>query len=424
MNPALAFVLIVLAIAIVVAVVVVRPLWRGRQAANDALAADRSNLDAVRIEWQELKRDRALGLIGEAAASEAERELEERVLAEAQPLAASTRDAATAIASPAVAGRYRKGAVALAVLMPVLSVFAYLLIGSPVAVVPELRNPGDAEAKAQMEELFRAAETKLAQEPGDLKGWTLLARAKASVGQFDGAMAAYERAVALDARNPDLWADYADAAAGQQQGRMDGRPIELIRKALALEPRHPKALLLLGTWQIQSERLDDAERTFRIAQGVVEPGTAFASIAENALRDIAGRRTASDSAAGRRTADVVAQPTLARIRVVLSEAAGAAAGAAPEAAVFVVLRAGDAPAGPPLAVKRLSPAQLASDVEFNAGDAMTGGPGLQPGARVQVRARLSLKGLPAAAAGDFESEIQTVTLPLGEALTLRVDTQR
>ncbi len=419
MNPALGFVLTALVLAIGVALLVVRPLWRGLRQSN-ALADDRANLDAVRIEWQELKRDRALGLIADDAAEEASRELEARVLAETAP---------PALAASATGTRYRKSAVSLAIVLPAAAVFVYLLIGHPLAVIPEVRNPDDSAAKAQMDELFRSAEAKLAKEPNDLKGWTLLARAKSSVGQFEGAMAAFERAVALDAKDPNLWADYADAAAGGQQGRMEGKPIELIRKALALDAKHPKGLLLLGTWQIQSMQLDEAERTFRLAQQVAEPGTAFASIAENALKDIAERRKAPTAAPGEPRAQDVGSgqadvdAPLARLTVSLSpEAQAAARESNTTAIVFIVVRSAEAERGPPLAAKRIPLAQIGEPITLTAADAMIGREGLRAGAKVTIRARLSRAGQPTSAPGDFESKPLTVTLPASRPVGLAIDT--
>ncbi|MFN3629214.1 MAG: c-type cytochrome biogenesis protein CcmI [Casimicrobiaceae bacterium] len=422
MNPALAFVLAALVLAIGVALIVARPLWRGLRQSK-ALAGEHANLEAARIEWQELKRDRALGLITEDAAEEASRELETRVLAETAPLA----PAADALGMPqAPSTRYRKSAVALTIVLPVAAVVAYLLVGYPRAVIPEMRNPDASAAQAEMDELFRAAEAKLAQEPNDVKGWTLLARAKSSVGQFEGAMAAFERAVALDAKDPDLWADYADAAAGAQQGRMEGKPLELIRRALALDAKHPKGLLLLGTSQIQSMQLDDAERTFRLARQVAEPGTAFASIAENALKDIAERRANAAAASGQTEATAggssptEADPPLVRLSLSLSPEAQTAAQAANTAVVFIVVRRAEGSSGPPLAAKRIPIARLGEPILLTAADAMIGD-GLRPGVTVSLRARLSLAGQPTPAAGDFESKPVTVSLPAAQVVTLTVD---
>ncbi|MCX8098775.1 MAG: c-type cytochrome biogenesis protein CcmI [Casimicrobiaceae bacterium] len=421
MNPALGFVLAASALAILVGVLVARPLWRGDRAPR-RLAGERANLEAARIEWQELKRDRALGLIAEEAAREAEQELEARVLAEAQAGAAAGAEPAPT--------RYRKSAVAVAVSLPVLAVLAYLLIGHPLAVIPEIREPDEAAAKEQLEALFRDAEARLAREPNDLKGWILLGRAKSSVGQFEGAMAAFARAVELDPNDADLWADYADAAAGAAQGRLEGQALELVRKALALNPQHPKALLLLGTWQIQSNRLAEAEQSFRLARQQVDAQSPFAAIAENALSDIAKRQaeTGAASAADARAPGAdkprASAAPLMRIDVRLSAEAQAALSNQPEAALFVIVRPAGEDRGPPLAVKRVRPAELAQAVELSAADAMLGGDGLRSGQRVTVLARLALSGRPQAMSGDFESAPVETTLPAREPLAVSVSKRR
>ena len=46
---------------------------------------------------------------------------------------------------------------------------------------------------------------------------------------------------------PAVWCEYADALGMAQGGRLEGRPRELIERALALNPAHPKALEMAGS---------------------------------------------------------------------------------------------------------------------------------------------------------------------------------
>ncbi len=403
MNPVLVLLGGIVLLSILAAVWLLRPLWRGL-AERPPDEAERSNVESARIEWQELKRDRALGLIDEAAAEEAVRELEARVLEESAAHAAPAVNTAPQ--------RYRKTAIAFGLLLPIASVLAYLLTGTPLGAIPEVVRPPNEEA--QVKELFRAAEARLAEKPDDLKGWVLLARAKASVGQFEGALEAYAKAVALSPQDADLWADYADAAAGAAQGRMAGKPTELIAKALALDPKHPKALLLRGTAEIQANDLAAAEKTFTQAAKLVEPGTAFASIAENALKDIAQRRAAPQP-------DPAAASASLQVKLSLAPEALAAAQATPNARIFVIVRAADSERGPPLAVKRLMLEAIKQPITIGAADAMLGGDALVAGRQVLVTARLSLHGEPAARPGDWQSQALALTWPGEKALEVRLD---
>ena len=413
MNPAIVLVAAILFITIMVLWLLLRPLLArrvatgaGRDQANDTDIGN-TNVDALRVELTEARRDHQLGLLTTEGLAEAERELQSRVLAEAE---------AERVVS---AGRYPRTAVALGVTVPLLAIGSYLLIGSPAAAIPEVaRPPAPAttaqNADQQMDELFRMAEERLQQNPGDLKGWLLLARAKSSVGRFAEALQAYEKATALAADDADVWADYADAAAGQGQGKIDGQPIALVNKALAIDPRNPKALLLKGTWEIQQSQFAAAEKTFSLARSLVEANSGFAQIADNALADIKSRG-AGTSGNGTATAAASSAP-LATLQLQLSPDARKAATAS--SAVFLIVRATGADRGPPLAAKRIDVGSLDKPVLLNAADAMIGGAGLKDGAEVTLQARLSLNGQPTAQNGDWQSEKTSTKLPATSAIRI------
>jgi len=411
MNPAILFFIVVAVITVIALWFVLRPLLAVRD--GKASAATNTNVDAIRIELSEARRDQKLGLLSESALVEAERELESRVLAEAQ-------------VEPSVAApRSKRTAIALGVILPVLAIAGYAAVGSPVAVVPEIvRPPQQASAAAnnadqQMADLFRMAEERLKAQPNDAMGWALLARAKASVGMFDGAIAAYEKAVALTPNDGDLWADYADAAAGQSQGKMDGKPIELINKAIALDGKNPKALLLRGTYEIQKNDLAAAEKSFTLARSVVEPSSGFAQIADNALADIKNRRGAGTASASPGKGDTspasgetatASDAVLATVQLQLSADARKAAG--PTASVFLIVRSAGVDRGPPLAAKKIALADVEKPVLLTTADAMIGGAGLKAGGEVAIQARLSLNGQPTPQTGDWQSAKTTAKLPV------------
>ncbi len=417
MNPALLFLSIVAVITAVVLWIVLRPLLAKRAStANVANASAQSNVDALRIELAEARRDQKLGLLSAASLAEAERELETRVLAESQQAANPT------------APRYKRTAISLGVLLPVLAVGGYATVGSPAAVVPEIVRPASvaqSQADKQMEELFKLAEERLAKEPNDVKGWLLLARAKASVGLFDGAMKAYEKAAALDPKDSEMWSDYADSAAGMAQGKMDGKPIELITKSLALDGKNIKALLLRGTWEIQKNDLSAAEKSFTLAKSLTEPNSGFAQIADNALGEIKSRRgsvpvvaAGAPTTSPSRTAASAPGAVLATVTLQLSADARKAAN--PNAVVFLIVRAAGTERGPPLAAKKLALVDADKPIVLTSDDAMIGGAGLKPGADVVLQARLSLTGQPMAQAGDWQSAKTNAKLP-SAALTLAID---
>ena len=86
---------------------------------------------------------------------------------------------------------------------------------------------------------------RLKENPDDLAGWARLARAYKVQGQLDEAANAYAKTGKLLDSDPDLLTQYADLLATRAKS-LDGKPIELIKKALALAPKHPMALMMAG----------------------------------------------------------------------------------------------------------------------------------------------------------------------------------
>ncbi|HPV22555.1 MAG TPA: c-type cytochrome biogenesis protein CcmI [Casimicrobium sp.] len=422
MNPAIAFIVIAAILTALVVWTLLRPLLK-RRAVDSTNSTINTNVQALRIELAEARRDHAMGLLSDASLPEAERELEARVLHEAEGEAV--------VQTP----RYKGTAIALGVLLPIFAIVGYAAVGSPAGVIVDSSHPAlpaqasapatggatnAASADEQMDQLFRMAEERLSKEPNDAKGWLLLARAKSSVGRFADALKAYEKAAALLPNEADVWADYADAAAGLSQGDMKGKPLELINKSLALDPKNPKALLLRGTYEIQSGELAAAEKTFTLAKTVSEPNSGFTQIADNALQDIRSRTSGTGAAAPAAPAAPTnaaasnAGAPLATLALTLSPEARKAAEANTAAAVFLIVRAAGAERGPPLAAKKLTAGELDKPVTLTANDGMIGGAGLKAGADVTIQARLSLAGQPMAAAGDWQSARINAKLPASE----------
>ena len=73
MNPSLVFIALVVVITALVTWVVLRPLLKRR--VDVSAASVDTNVQAIRVELSEARRDRKLGLLSDAGLVEAEREL-------------------------------------------------------------------------------------------------------------------------------------------------------------------------------------------------------------------------------------------------------------------------------------------------------------------------------------------------------------
>jgi cytochrome c-type biogenesis protein CcmH len=114
----------------------------------------------------------------------------------------------------------------------------------------------------------------LEKHPRDARAWAIFARLRFSRGDYAEAAAAYARAVALPgkvARDPLVWCEYADALALAADGRLAGKPRELIDHALALNNSHPRALEMAGSAEIEAGNFAAALRYWEELLAVLPP---------------------------------------------------------------------------------------------------------------------------------------------------------
>lgn len=95
--------------------------------------------------------------------------------------------------------------------------------------------------------------------------------------RFAEAAASFRQAVEADPADADSWADLADSSAAAAGNDLTvGR--EAILRALALDPRHRKALWLRASLELQEGRYAAAAATWRELQALVTPGSGDARV--------------------------------------------------------------------------------------------------------------------------------------------------
>lgn len=95
--------------------------------------------------------------------------------------------------------------------------------------------------------------------------------------KFPEAAEAFRKAVEADPGDADSWADLADAAA-IAAGRDLTVSRDAIRQALAINPRHRKALWLRASLELQERQYAQAAQTWRTLSALVEPGSPDARV--------------------------------------------------------------------------------------------------------------------------------------------------
>jgi len=95
--------------------------------------------------------------------------------------------------------------------------------------------------------------------------------------RFAEAAAAYRETVNVDPMDADSWADLADSAAAAAGNDLSGSR-EAIMRALAINPRHRKALWLRASLELQQQRYVAAAATWRELHSLVPAGSSDARV--------------------------------------------------------------------------------------------------------------------------------------------------
>jgi cytochrome c-type biogenesis protein CcmH len=169
------------------------PLLRSRTTPPDARVA--ANAAIYREQLEELAADLQRGAITREEFERSNREIEHRIVAEHEGGAP-----APAAHRPPVAA-----AIAVGLLVPLAVVLGYWQLGEPRALNAESAQQIDPKQLAGLAERLSAH---LKQAPQDAEGWTLLARAQASLGRYEPAALAYARALQLNPENRDLLVEF------------------------------------------------------------------------------------------------------------------------------------------------------------------------------------------------------------------------
>ena len=208
------------------------PLLRARAPA--APSTGEANLDVLRSQRREIESDIAAGVLPADAREEAMREL----------VARAETDLPRGPEAPATPPRRSwAAAVAAGVLLPLAAFALYLYLGElrgldPAAVA---RAPSAAPGEAQFndQQIATMVETlarKVRERPDDVQGWSLLARSMNALGRYPEAVEAYEHVARLVPGNPEVLTDWADALAMKNGRNLAGKPYELVKQALRIDP--------------------------------------------------------------------------------------------------------------------------------------------------------------------------------------------
>jgi len=271
-----------------------------------------------------------------------------------------------------------------ALLVPVLGLGLYLHFGASdkVELTREFSQPPGSIAE-MTERLERAVKA----QPDSAEGFYFLARTYMAQDRPRDAAAMFERAVALAGRQPELLGQWAQALYFASNKQFTAQVQALTAEALQGDPKEVTSLGLLGIAAFESERYQQAVEYWKRLLAVLPPQDPSRSALEG------GIARASEKLGGSSDKPVAVVTQGATIKVRVDLAAELKAKVAPGDSVFVFARSVGGPPAP-LAVKRLTVADLPAEVELGDVDAMMPQLKLSNFPEVQLVARISRAGQP------------------------------
>jgi len=345
-----------------------------------------ANLEVLRGQRREIEADVASGTLPADAKEEALAELVERA---GSDLAATPRPA-DSTRRPWIT------AAVVAVALPLVAFGVYLAQGTPAASDPKLASRAvdppldDKQIVAMVESLAQ----KVRERPDDVQGWALLARSMGALGRFDESAAAYAHLEKLAPNDAGVLADYADVL-GMAQGRsLKGKPYELAKRALAIDPTHKKALALAGTAALDVGDYDSAIRYWQALGKQLPPDSEDAAQVRAIVAEVMTKAAAAGQVLGKPP-----PPGNARASSAASASVSGSVSVAPAMAsrigagdtLFIFARAENGPRMP-LAILRGSAQQLPREFTLDDTQAMSPTMTLSSAAAVRVEARVSRSG--------------------------------
>ena len=285
------------------------------------------------------------------------------------------------------------------------------MTGLPQPEGQQAGSGGDLKVMAQ-----RLAD-KLAKDPGNGEGWALLARTYLELRQHRQAADAFAKADALQKLDATALADWADAHVVAGDRKWDAQARELVKRALAADPKQLKALALAGSEAFERKDYKEAIAQWKKMRAAAPADSMDAKLADTNIEEataiMTGKRPPTASAMPATPTSATAAPASAApaanatVAGTVTVASTLKSRLAPTDTVFIVAKPTDGK-GAPLAVKRFTVADLPIKFTLTDQDAMVPDRQLSRFGEVLLSARISKSGDAIAKPGDPASAPLTV----------------
>jgi cytochrome c-type biogenesis protein CcmH len=364
--------------------IVLPPIWRSREIA--AADQDQRNIAIARQRLAELQEQLRAGALTQAQYEEQRAELEV-ALSEDLDIPSQAKASGTK-------GRWM--VFVLVLLVPLSALTLYAGLGS----YASLNQPGDNSAMPGPEEINRMVAglaARMKSNPNDAQGWLMLGRSYKYLQQYPEAADAFAQAYRLLGDQAEVLLSYADALAMANDGRLSGKPAELVFKALALEPNNMTGLWLGGMAKAEAGDAAGAVQLWRKLEASLPPDSEARQEIQTLMANVGNRMPEE-------------QPTETvspGIDVEVSLAPELRSKISPEHTVFIYAQALSGPKMP-LAIVRKQVSDLPLTVNLNDSMAMMPEMKLSRFDQVKLIARISKSGNATQQPGDLIGVIDSV----------------
>ena len=410
---------VVAGIFIVAALLFILPTLLRNKGSDTGVERDSTNVSIYQDQISELDNDLRNDILNQEQYNQSKYELQQRMMLdmpEESSISVAKINSKRSIATP----------VALILLIPVLAISLYLLLGNTKAFLPQpaaeqmelvdgaltSEDDGHQEISSMVDSLVK----RLEKEPDDLEGWNMLGRTYAIMGRFNEARDIYAKLLAKSPDSPEALVNYADIYAMTQDGSLMGKPVELINKALSIDPKNPKALALAGTAKFEQGEFKQAAVYWeellaiipaesKLAQSVSGSIRQAKSLASNNQENVLITKQQSPES-DKNIANKGSSPTISGV-VNISPALSAKI--SPEDTLYIYARAKSGPRMP-LAIVRLQAKDLPAKFTLKDGMGMNPNMKLTSFPEVVVSARVTKSGKAVPANGDLQGFSEVVRI--------------
>ncbi|UCV21460.1 tetratricopeptide repeat protein [Ferribacterium limneticum] len=260
----------------------------------------------------------------------------------------------------------------------------------PVTQTPKASSGGDLNT------VVKKLADKMANDPNNGEGWLLLAKTYSELRRHAEADAAYAKASALVTLDAHALADWADAHVMTKDRKWDDEARKIVKRAIAADPKHVKALALAG-----SEAFDRADYKAAIDFWKRMKAVAPADSMDSKLAD-ANIAEANAALSGKRPAAAAAEPAVAigAVAGVVTLSPKLKGKVSADDTLFVTAKTPDG-AGAPLAVWRYKGSDFPIEFRLDDSSAIMPGRTISQFSEVLVTAKISRSGSAEPSKGDI-----------------------